>query len=124
MIESTIPSGRALRARVLALSAGLSRRRLRGQSSAHGASELRTAWEFSPGGLSRSFEEMGRSLRGTVGGVAETVDRVENTAGELALVSQSVAAVTTDQVAGTRQAAAAMNSLNEQVREDLDRFRL
>jgi hypothetical protein len=35
-----------------------------------------------------------------------------------------VAAVTTDQVAGTRQAAAAMNSLNEQVREDLDRFRL
>jgi methyl-accepting chemotaxis protein len=68
------------------------------------------------GDLSRSFEDMGRFLRVTVRRVAEAADRFEHTAGELASVSQNVAAVTEDQVAGTRQAAASMESINEQVR--------
>lgn len=68
------------------------------------------------GDLSRAFGNMRRFLRVTVGRVAEAADRVENTAGELASVSQNMAAVTGDQVTGTRQAAASMEAINEQVR--------
>jgi methyl-accepting chemotaxis protein len=68
------------------------------------------------GELARAFENMGRFLSVTVRRVAEAADRVEDTAGELASVSQNLAAVTVDQVTGTRQAAASMEAINEQVR--------
>jgi methyl-accepting chemotaxis protein len=76
------------------------------------------------GDLSRTFEDMGRSLRGTVQRVAEAADRVESTAGELASVSQSVAAVTADQVTGARKAAASMESIDEHVRAIADSSRV
>jgi methyl-accepting chemotaxis protein len=76
------------------------------------------------GDLSRTFEDMGRSLRGTVQRVAEAADRVESTAGELASVSQSVAAVTADQVTGARQAAASMESIDDRVRAIADSSRV
>jgi methyl-accepting chemotaxis protein len=75
------------------------------------------------GELSRAFENMGRFLRVTVRRVAEAADRVEDTAGELASVSQSLAAVTADQVTGTRQAAASMEAINAQVRGITDSSR-
>jgi methyl-accepting chemotaxis protein len=68
------------------------------------------------GELSRSFEKMAKSIRDTISQVSSAADRVEANAGEIALVSESVAAVTVDQVSGIRQVSASMEAINRQVR--------
>jgi methyl-accepting chemotaxis protein len=67
------------------------------------------------GDLARSFERMGAALRATVGRVAEAADRVDSTAGEIATVSESVAAASADQVRQIQQASELMLEINRQV---------
>lgn len=67
------------------------------------------------GELGRAFERMALSLRTMVGGVAETADRVEAAAAEMAEVGSGVASATSDQVQGIEQATGSMASLNRQV---------
>jgi methyl-accepting chemotaxis protein len=75
------------------------------------------------GELSRAFARMVTSLRTTVSRVAEAADRIEATATETAAVSESVAAVTIDQVNGIQQASISMEAINVQVGEIADSAR-
>jgi methyl-accepting chemotaxis protein len=67
------------------------------------------------GTLSRSFERMTASLRGTVGSVASAADEVDAAAGRLAEVAADVAGTTTEQVEGIRHAAGSMDAIRGQV---------
>jgi methyl-accepting chemotaxis protein len=93
---------------------------LRGEAERLAGGDLRRGRVFESedelGDLARAFETMALSLRTTVSRVAEAADRVEATAGELAPVSESVASVTADQVAGIERAASSMEEINAQVR--------
>ena len=93
---------------------------LRGEAERLASGDLRRGLacegEDELGELSRSFESMAASLRGTVSAVAEAADRVEATAGEMAEVSLSVSSVTAEQVSGIEQTTASMESINQQVR--------
>jgi methyl-accepting chemotaxis protein len=95
-------------------------RALRGEAERLASGDLRRGRVFESedelGELSRSFEGMAQSLRETVGRVAQAADRVEATAGEMSSVSESVAAVTADQMRGIAQTTASMEAINTQVR--------
>jgi methyl-accepting chemotaxis protein len=67
------------------------------------------------GALSRSFERMTASLRGTVGSVASAADQVDAAAGRLLEVAADVAGTTTEQVEGIRQAAGSMEAIRGQI---------
>ncbi len=89
--------------------------------------DLRTGDPFESedelGELSRVFSGTVTSLRTTVSRVAEAADRIEATASETAAVSESVAAVTADQVSGIQQASSSMEAINSQVGEIADSAR-
>jgi methyl-accepting chemotaxis protein len=67
------------------------------------------------GALSRSFERMTASLRGTVGSVSAAADEVDAAAGRLLEVAADVAGTTTEQVGGIRQAAGSMEAIRAQI---------
>ena len=67
------------------------------------------------GTLSRSFERMTASLRGTVGSVASAANEVDAAAGRLAEVAADVAGTTTEQVEGIRHAAGSMEAIRSQI---------
>jgi methyl-accepting chemotaxis protein len=67
------------------------------------------------GALSRSFERMRDALRGTVGSVAAAADEVDGAAERLAQVCADVAATTTGQVEGIRQAAGSTEAIRGQI---------
>ncbi len=97
---------------------------LRGEAERMASGDLRRGDTFESedemGELSRAFAGMATSLRITVSRVAEAADRIEATATETAAVSESVAAVTADQVAGIQQASISMEAINVQVGEIAD----
>ncbi len=68
------------------------------------------------GDLSRSFESMVESLRSTLSRIFGAADQLENTAAEMASISEQVAAVTADQVSGIQQAALSTEAIDSQVR--------
>ncbi len=76
------------------------------------------------GELARSFERMGTALRATVGSVAEAADRVDIAAGQIASVSQSVAAASGEQAGRIEQAMELMVRINSQVAEVTDSARV
>jgi methyl-accepting chemotaxis protein len=67
------------------------------------------------GDLARSFERMGGALRATVGRVAEAADRVDSAAGQIASVSELVAAASSEQAGRIEQAMGLMVRINGQV---------
>jgi methyl-accepting chemotaxis protein len=67
------------------------------------------------GELGHAFERMTGGLRATIRRMAETADRVEAAAEEIDQVSDSVAAVTADQVRGLQEASLSVESLAVQV---------
>ena len=69
------------------------------------------------GDLFRAFERMRSALRATVGRVSETADRVEGSASETMIVSESVAGAAESQAQGVVETARAMGSLTTQVSE-------
>ncbi len=68
------------------------------------------------GELSRAFESMATSIRETVARVAAAADGVESHTGDLSAITDSVTAVTAEQVQGLQQASSSMEAINEQVR--------
>ena len=68
------------------------------------------------GELSRSFESMAGSLRSALSRIFGAADQLEETAVDIASISQGVASVTKDQVSGIQQAALSMEAIDTQVR--------
>jgi methyl-accepting chemotaxis protein len=68
------------------------------------------------GGLSRSFESMANSLRSALNGIFGAADQLEQTATEIATISEGVASITADQVSGIQQAAVSTEAIDSQVR--------
>jgi methyl-accepting chemotaxis protein len=72
------------------------------------------------GDLSRSFESMAESLRAALTRIFGAADQLEHTATDIASISEGVAAITADQVAGIQQAAASTDAIKTQVGEIAD----
>jgi len=68
------------------------------------------------GQLSRSFESMAESLRSSLSRIFGAADQLEESAADIALISEGVAAVTADQVSGIQQAALSTEAIDGQVR--------
>jgi methyl-accepting chemotaxis protein len=68
------------------------------------------------GNLSRSFEYMGESLRSALSRIFGAADQLEQSASEIASISEGVAAITADQVSGIQQAALSTEAIDTQVR--------
>ena len=94
-------------------------RRLQRQAERIASGDLRAGdaleSEDELGSLARSFDRMTASLRSTVARMAETADRVEGAAVQIAESSSSIAAATGDQVQGIEQATGSMASIDRQV---------
>jgi len=69
------------------------------------------------GDLARSFERMGSALRATVGRVTEAANRVDQAAGQIRTVSDSVAGASAEQAGRIAQAMDLMVHINGQVAE-------
>jgi methyl-accepting chemotaxis protein len=110
----------AVLARLLADDVGRATERLREEAERLSSGDLRRGRVFESedelGDLSRAFEAMGESLRGTVSRVVSAADRVEGTAAEMAEVVASVAGVTAAQVEGIKRTTSSMEAINTQVR--------
>jgi len=106
-------------ARVLAGDAGSAVEGLRAEVERMASGDLRRGRvlesEDEFGALSRSFEVMVESVRGTVAKVTGAAERVGAAARELAAVAQGVAAGAADQGQGVQQASALMDSAGRQV---------
>ncbi len=107
-------------ARLLARDVSFATEALGSEARRLAAGELRRGRVFESedelGQLGRAFEGMGQSLRATVGQAAQAADRVEATAAEMGAISESVTAVTADQVRGLTQATSSMDTIDAQVR--------
>jgi methyl-accepting chemotaxis protein len=103
------------------LSADVSRaiESLRSQADRIASGDLRSSQvresEDETGDLARSFAGMARSLRTTVGHLAEAARRADSAAAEMTAVSRSVESATRDQVQGIEEATTSMASINHQV---------
>jgi methyl-accepting chemotaxis protein len=106
---------------LLALDVSSTARGLRAEVERVAQGDLRRGWSLESddelGDLARSFERMGGALRATVGRVALAADRVEGTAGQIAQVSESVAAASADQVRRLQRANDLMLAISGQVNE-------